>query len=194
MKKIFPIIVIFLIAVAGWVLWQTQQNTPPTLIPVNECGVVADSQVPISNWKFQQDPDNIGLENGWQSVNFNDSGWDNSAPGQPWEWVGYEDYDGVGWYRATFLALDSWEKAYLGSPPADDAGRIWVNGQEVAHEDLLEIPTGEPVTVAFRVDDFGGFGIRRCIARLLPLREKHCLFQGKYVAHGSEDWWSLLAC
>lgn len=57
-----------------------------------------------SVWKFRLDPDDIGREERWFEVEFDDSDWyDHPVPGtwniQKPEWL---DYVGVGWYRRKF--------------------------------------------------------------------------------------------
>lgn len=180
--KLFLLLLIsLLLCVAGLFGYRAYQNATPSFIAVNECSAVAGVAEPQFPWRYRQDSNDIGIDAEWFTLEFDDSNWDESDPGQPWEWVGYEEYDGVAWYRATFIAPESWKTAYLGSPPADDAGRVWINGIEVAHQDILKMPIGEPVTVAFRVDDFGGFGgIKEPV--LFAEKPHAALLGGRYIS------------
>lgn len=45
-------------------------------------------------WKFK-----TGDESEWAEREFDDSGWGQIHVPMPWEWQGYENYDGFAWYR-----------------------------------------------------------------------------------------------
>ncbi len=117
----------------------------------------------IDGWRFTLDPDDVGLDNGFASVGFDVSDWDESAPGISWEEQGIE-YDGVGWYSAEFAPKEFWDTFYLGIGNVDDDATIWINGVETewrlvenSTAQVVELPV-EPLTVTIRVVDNGGFG------------------------------------
>lgn len=140
-----------------------QDDTPPE----TACAP-SDISILLDEWRFQTDPANSGIESGWNQVDFDDSGWSRDVqPGRSWD-EQRGDYDGIGWYRLT-LTLPDWEAVYLPVSGVDDAGALWVNGEEAGAWDLLEpgpayvnlrdfAPAETSVTLAFQVEDRGGFG------------------------------------
>jgi hypothetical protein len=148
---------------------------PAPTIDVDICTPTAQ-QLLDSNWRFQKDWDDIGLVEGWQTADFNDSDWRLLAPGQPWELYGV-DYDGVAWYRTT-LVLPDWDEVYLGFGQVDDEADLWINGQWAGHWDASRGNTpiiinltdyaapGTKVTLAARVLDYGFYGGIKQMVRL----------------------------
>ncbi len=103
---------------------------------------VLDQPPLTGQWKFMWDPNNIGLSEGWQSINFDDSKWFNIRVDAPWEkqTVGKvwkkehgKDYDGVAWYRIRFsVKSDTKHKCYrLVFGAVDEACNVWLNDQHI---------------------------------------------------------------
>lgn len=125
----------------------------------------------VTGWRFQTDPGDAGLDEGWHLPAFDDSGWRALEPGAAWENSDDADlagYDGAGWYR-TALTLPDWDAAYLVLSGIDDAGAAWANGEPLgewelgdsrtAYVDLRTIAApGETVTLVVRVLDRGVYG------------------------------------
>ncbi len=130
------------------------------------CEIHALSVDLINDWRFRLDPTDVGRDENWQVATYDDSHWrEGVIPGQPWEAYGIIE-DGVGWYRLT-LTLPAWENIFLGITGVDDAGALWLNGELVAEWEqvtgqvvFLDLGgyAGDTVTLAFRIEDFGGFG------------------------------------
>ncbi|HSH04517.1 MAG TPA: hypothetical protein VLL52_18550 [Anaerolineae bacterium] len=135
-------------------------SDPPTAthLPSATCLTTPTILPPTTPWQFRFDPDNIGLDQAWYASNHDTSQWDQSAPGIPWETQGYPEYDGFAWYRAQFTIPADWTTAYLGTNQVDDVGRIWINGQEQPFANLITLPTGGTVTIAYQIEDKLGLG------------------------------------
>ena len=120
-----------------------------------------------TGWRFRTDPADIGLLEEWFSPEFNDTEWQELAPGKPWEFSGLE-YDGIAWYR-TQVTLPDWTTVYLGFGKIDDAATLWVAGEQVETWqaigarpiilDLLQFARpGDQLDLAFRIEDHGDYG------------------------------------
>jgi hypothetical protein len=144
-----------------------RETSPPPATPAADCYTTPEVITLDTGWRFRTDPDDVGLMEEWQSPEFDDSGWQVLAPGEPWEFSGLE-YDGVAWYR-TQVVLPDWSAVYLGFGGVDDAATLWVDGWQVttwealgaraALLDLLEFgETGDELHLALRVEDRGGYG------------------------------------
>ncbi|MCP4424175.1 MAG: hypothetical protein GY803_06770, partial [Chloroflexi bacterium] len=137
-------------------------SVPPPAIFQTDCALPLETIQPAASWRFQSDPDNLGLDEGWFVADFDDAQWEQSAPGIPWEQHGHDGYDGIGWYRAAYQIPADWEQAYLGTVQVDDAAQMWINGQETPFNTLIKLPEGLPadllVQISYRIDDFGGYG------------------------------------
>jgi len=79
-------------------------------------------------WKFT-----IGDDMDWKEPGFNDSKWENITVPAYWETQGYEDYDGIAWYRTTFKisAKLAEENLMLMMGKIDDYDEVYVNGKLV---------------------------------------------------------------
>lgn len=128
---------------------------PPTVIELD------------GGWGFSTDNEDVGLEEGWHLPAKSHADWKELAPGEPWEYSGVE-YDGVAWYRTT-ITMPEWPVVYLGFGPADDIATLWVNGTEALSWKLEDggpafvdlsgfVRSGDDVTLAVRVEDYGGYG------------------------------------
>lgn len=131
---------------------------------------------------FRRDLFNEGLIGGWHKPEFDDRGWGTKNTYYTWdqqdppEDEAGHDYDGIGWYRATFDVDPEFKdrpiKFWCGG--AIDEGWVWINGRYAAHKtssvwwyhnhefevdvtDLIE--PGRKNTIAIRVlnpADIGG--------------------------------------
>lgn len=154
MRTILVVILFISVLIAG-LLWTNSGQ--PAEQTVEDCGVTPVVIVPQDGWRFSLDPNNVGLSAGWQHNVSDWTTWDSSAPGQPWEWQGYPEYDGIAWYAATF-DTSALATAWLGLVGIDDLATVWVNGIETPPITLTELPSAEQVSIAIRVEDLGGFG------------------------------------
>jgi alpha-glucosidase (family GH31 glycosyl hydrolase) len=85
-------------------------------------------------WKFSTDPNDTGLKARWYAMGYDDAGWRSIHTDEPWQAQGYPDYQGVGWYRASFrLPARPPRALYLYLGEVSGAYRLFVNGQEVQH-------------------------------------------------------------
>ncbi len=137
-------------------------------------------------WRFRPDPDEHGTAQGWQTEDFDDTGWatigvDSHWKDQPWggTWRAEhdgEDFQGVGWYRGRFWMPDGLDagdcRLYLLFGAVDSAADIWLNGKHIAerpfHGNAWQEPfdldvtdalrRGQPNTLAVRVDYVAGSG------------------------------------
>lgn len=146
------------VLVTASALLYAQWIAPPPHVAAAECDIPPATATPRFPWRFQPDPDDVGLTQGWFAPAFNDAAWDESDPGAPWEERGYLDLDGAAWYRATFDIPATWPTAYLGTVGIDDTGQLWINGRETTPDTLVPLPPGERVQITYRIDDEGGFG------------------------------------
>ena len=114
----------------------------------------------------------------WASPDFDDSQWQATKVGVPWERVGHPDYDGHAWYRLTFTVPKHWQQQAkqgilsLSLGFVDDADVTYLNGEQVGAtgamppdyktgyytQRLYRVPTrlvrwGQPNTMAVRVYD-----------------------------------------
>ncbi len=79
-------------------------------------------------WRFQ-----IGDDPARASADYDHSSWETIFVPSGWEEEGYWGYDGVAWYRRTFLLTERQLRAplYLRLGRIDDADHVWVNGRFV---------------------------------------------------------------
>lgn len=138
-----------------------------------DCPSDAMTQIIEDGWRFQLDPDDVGLDDGWYEAGYVTDGWQTLAPGIAWENAtdtvdGVADYDGIAWYRTT-VTLPDWDETYLVASRIDDRATIWINGEEAAQWQLAEARAGvlplhdwaahdEDIHVALRIVDDGVFG------------------------------------
>lgn len=92
-------------------------------------------------WKFQADPEDKGVDQGWHSVGVADAEWPRMASGQPWQQQGFPDYHGTAWYRRNFPtpAIEGSPRLVLVFTAVDGDATVWVNGREVGRHDLLDL-------------------------------------------------------
>ena len=142
----------------------TPSPSPPAII---DCALPPLADPLTAGWRFRTDPDDAGLDGQWFDPAFDDTLWQALAPGEPWEFSGLE-YDGVAWYR-TRITLPDWPAVYLGFGGVDDAATLWIDGREIetweglgTRPALLNLrqygAAGDVLTLAFRIEDRGGYG------------------------------------
>jgi len=86
------------------------------------------------DWKFSPDPHDAGLQGHWYESGYDDSHWSPIRTDASWQAQGFPDYQGVGWYRASFpLPATLPRRVYLYLGEVASAYRLFVNGQEVEH-------------------------------------------------------------
>ncbi len=182
-------LVLTLSLVAGGCLQPDATPSPPPL-EGNGCSrpEVLDLE---DGWRFRTDPEDAGLSQRWYASSLDDTDWRRLAPGQPWEFSGVE-YDGVAWYRTTFT-MPSWSAVYLGLGRVDDAATLWLDGEkqltweaEAPEAQAFDITdSGEPreqVTLAMRVEDYGGYGGIEGTSRLSD-RPRGVMEDVDYIRH-----------
>ena len=77
-------------------------------------------------WKFHP-----GDNKQWTNPSFDDETWKQVDVPADWEWEGYENYDGYGWYRKEFRmpSVTNGEKLYLSLGKIDDYDYVYLNGK-----------------------------------------------------------------
>ena len=108
----------------------------------------------------------------WQGVSVDDSSWGTQNVPSYWEEQGFEDIDGVAWYRRKVSIPDQWKgKALtLSLGVIDDADITWVNGTKVGENDRwdtkrkydvpAELANSNELSIAVKVTDWNlGGGI-----------------------------------
>jgi len=116
-------------------------------------------------WKFRLDNKNLGLEEGWEKVAYDDRGWNGISTWNVFERQGYKGVDGRFWYRTKFLAPDfpKGKTIMLRFGALDDDGDIYINGK-LAHSRHLIMPDDWQTSFAFDVTDFIQTGKENVIA------------------------------
>lgn len=96
---------------------------------------VESIRLPRQGWRLMADPDDVGRDQGWFAVDFDDSAWTPIEIEQFWGDAGPES--GVAWYRLTFdlPARAQPERAQLDFQAVDESAWVWVNGQFVGAHD-----------------------------------------------------------
>ncbi|MCC5875611.1 MAG: alpha-glucosidase C-terminal domain-containing protein [Candidatus Sumerlaeia bacterium] len=120
-------------------------------------------------WKFQFDPDDHGLSQGWHLADHDDSDWELlEVPG---DWG--EGIEGVGWYRRTLELtpeMASHGRVALHFVSVDDEASVYIDGELVAENYIWDLPfhvdlssylvphASRALSLAVRVYDHGGEG------------------------------------
>lgn len=117
-------------------------KTIPNLFPLPEV------------WKFRIDNKNLGLEEGWEKVAYDDRAWNGISTWNTFERQGYKGVDGRFWYRTKFQAPDfpKGKTIMLRFGSLDDDGDIYINGK-LAHSRHLMMPDDWQTSFAFDVTD-----------------------------------------
>ena len=89
------------------------------------------------NWRFHLDRKKVGESQKWYASDLNDADWVDIKVPSWWEDVGYEDYDGMAWYRCDFHvpAVAKGKKLILAFEAVDGDVTVYVNGKEIGHHD-----------------------------------------------------------
>lgn len=87
-----------------------------------------------ADWRFSTDPEGVGEEEHWESVDYSDRHWAMLNAGMRWEDQGVTDYDGHGWYRKWVTVPDGWltQPVYLALGGVNDSATVYVNGKKAA--------------------------------------------------------------
>ena len=125
-------------------------------------------------WKFQTDPDTVGVKEGWFSPGFDDHQWKVIRGGSIWENQGFADYDGFAWYRkqVSIPASALKQPLYCIFGGVDDEYDLYVNGTFAGHlgapgSSVYSSLTSTDISgyvhagdnlIALRVNDWGGGG------------------------------------
>lgn len=101
-------------------------------------GATANSKAQILNKKYHLEgywSFSIGDKQHWKNQDFDHSMWDKIRVGQNWESQGYDDYNGIAWYRKT-LNINSKpiNSVYLKIGAVDDADEVYFNGTLVGRK------------------------------------------------------------
>jgi hypothetical protein len=105
-------------------------------------------------WHFRQDPENIGLSEGWHKPGFDfaTGSIEMSVP-SCWE-EAFEDYEGVGWY-AVYVPVDeakAGQVCRLKFEAVNYRTTVWVNGHEVGTNE------GGYTPFEFQIEDYLQYG------------------------------------
>lgn len=81
-------------------------------------------------WKFK-----TGDEEQWSSPSFDDRKWSDLIVPTPWDYQGYGEYDGFGWYRVSFTIPSSLhnEKLFIFLGKIDDVDETYFNGLKIGN-------------------------------------------------------------
>jgi hypothetical protein len=103
------------------------------------------------NWKFVTDPDNVGLDKGFQATSFKDKKWMDFHTNSHWQAQGIE-YQGTAWYRKQFQLKEKHKDAKYGLffGAVDGDAVVYVNGKEVGKH--LLTPDGDGWNDFFTID------------------------------------------
>ncbi|PMQ03225.1 hypothetical protein DyAD56_21110 [Dyella sp. AD56] len=126
----------------------------------------------LARWPAQQGDalDAVGKP-AWAAEKLDISAWADIAVPAYWETVGYDDMDGVAWYRTEFTlsAAEAAQGVTLGLGAVDDSDRSYVNGQLIGETEkqwnkprVYKVPASAlhvgSNSIAVRVDDLGNNG------------------------------------
>ncbi len=91
-----------------------------------------------TDWRFSTDPQEQGLAEGWNTVQFNDSAWKKLDATDVWQNQGFANYYGTTWYRKTFVAppmpIDQLFVLFFGAIDGD--ADIYLNGEQMGQHRL----------------------------------------------------------
>ena len=129
------------------------------------------------DWRFQPDPNVMGVTSGWEKPDFDDSQWKSIRANRHWEGQGYADLDKWAWYRLKIKLPDDWNSkaCFLNLTGLDDYGDIYLDGQKIGSCGNMEtketafeqrtsfdisknVAPGKEFTLAIAVYDWYGAG------------------------------------
>ena len=119
------------------------------------------------DWLFQ-----TGDDFRWKNTAFDDTAWMSITVPSAWENQGYQDYDGIGWYRKHFIVPREWRSENgiaFDIGKIDDDDEVYINGQIIGSGEGWEswrkyqipiglVEFGSDNIIAIRVKDTGGNG------------------------------------
>ena len=120
----------------------------------------------------------------WGKPDLDDSKWKTMKLPQNWEGAGLPNFDGVVWFRRTVEIPEAWagKEATIKLCPVDDYDWTYVNGKEVGHSTVWNLPRSYPLapelvkagkmTISVRVYDGVGGGGFHGDGKLLRLEQK----------------------
>ncbi|MBS2100565.1 glycoside hydrolase [Carboxylicivirga linearis] len=87
------------------------------------------------NWKFK-----VGDQRNYSDINLDESNWDIIYVPSPWEDQGYDQYDGIAWYRKTITVPDylTSDSPVLLLGKIDDVDEVYVNGVLIGNTGKVE--------------------------------------------------------
>jgi hypothetical protein len=108
-----------------------------------ECRIL--TRQPLRQWRYQADQKNEGENQGWFRPEFDDKAWKTTDPCmETWSTLGYHDYLGRMWYRATVDLRTTpplhGKKVYLWIGNSDGSTRLYLNGQHVKYRHAVVQP------------------------------------------------------
>jgi hypothetical protein len=122
---------------------------------INNAGQENTQTLPVK-WKFHTDPDKMSTQQKWQSEQFDDSDWKWIRTDLFWENQGYDQYDGVAWYRLQYRIENPGNgKVLLRFGAIDEACDLFINGKLIGSYDYdhKENPDGWKVPVKFDITE-----------------------------------------
>jgi len=88
-------------------------------------------------WQFKTDPSQLGQEQQWYSVDFNDTDWDKMEVPGSWELMNETaNYIGMAWYRTTFKTpeISGEKRFFLEFEAVSMSYKVYLNGKLVAQQ------------------------------------------------------------
>jgi hypothetical protein len=123
--------------------------------------------LPKDGWRFRIDPDDVGREQGWYKLGFDDSEWRIDVPIESsWKAHMQEVYNGVGWYRRRLDIPEApnGNRVYLHFEGVDEEAWVWVNGEYVGEHAIgkegWNVPFVLDVTEAVKLGDKNQITVR----------------------------------
>lgn len=134
--------------------------------------------LPSEPWRFALDPNNVGRDQGWYQVDFDDAGWQDDAVIET-HWGNFLDdhYLGTAWYRRTITvpAAEGWETVLMHFGGVDEGAWVWLNGTFVGEHDIG--PGGWDVPFQFDVSE-----------KVRPGEDLHVTIRAANTAGGGGVW------
>lgn len=89
-------------------------------------------------WKFQIDPEDEGVRQGWFKADADLTGWAVLDGGRAWQEQGYPDHHGVAWYRRLFHPpqVEGGQRVILYFGAVDGDATVYINGKVVGEHKL----------------------------------------------------------
>ena len=128
-----------------------------------------------TNWKFAPDEKDVGMNEKWYALDFDESKWATLNAGLRWEDQGYPNLDGYAWYRKTVNIPAEWKgkDVWVKFGAVNDAYELFINGEQVSSFGAAnisfaakpsftkvtgKIKYGEENLIALKVNDWGNSG------------------------------------